>query len=46
MKKAWIIWGGWDGHEPQLVSNRFARILRAEGFEVEIFDDLSVLENL
>ena len=45
MKKAWIIWGGWDGHEPQLVSNRFARMLRAEGFEVEIFDDLSVLEN-
>lgn len=45
MKKAWIIWGGWDGHEPQLVANRFARILRTEGFEAEIFDDLSVLEN-
>ena len=45
MKKAWIIWGGWDGHEPQLVSNRFARILRDAGFEVEIFDDLSALEN-
>ena len=45
MKKAWIIWGGWDGHEPQLVANRFARILRANGYEVDIFDDLSALEN-
>ena len=45
MKKAWIIWGGWDGHEPKLVANRFARILRDADFEVEIFDDLSVLEN-
>ena len=45
MKKALIFWGGWDGHEPQLVANRFARILRNEGFEVEIFDDLKVLEN-
>ena len=45
MKKAWIIWGGWDGHEPQLVANRFARILRENDYEVEIFDDLSALEN-
>ena len=45
MKKAWIIQGGWDGHEPKLVSERFARILRAHGFRAEIFDDLSVLEN-
>ena len=45
MKKAWIIWGGWDGHEPKLVAARFARILREAGYEVEIFDDLSALEN-
>ena len=45
MKKAWIIWGGWNGHEPELVANRFARMLRAEGFEVEIFDHLEALEN-
>ena len=45
MKKAWIIWGGWDGHEPKLVGERFARMLEAEDFEVKIFDTLSVLEN-
>ncbi len=45
MKEAWIIQGGWDGHEPKLVSERFARILCAHGFRAEIFDDLSVLEN-
>ncbi len=45
MKKAWIIWGGWNGHEPQLVASRFARILRDNDYEVEIFDDLSALEN-
>ena len=45
MKKAWIIQGGWDGHEPKLVSERFARILREHGFDAEIFDDLAVLEN-
>jgi len=43
MKKAWIIQGGWDGHEPELVAGRFARMLRAEGFEAEIFDTLDVL---
>ena len=45
MKKAWIVKGGWDGHEPDKVSERFARILRNEGFEVTIFDSLSALEN-
>lgn len=45
MKKAWIIWGGWDGHEPKQVGERFARMLEAEGFEAKIFDTLSVLEN-
>ncbi len=40
MKKALIVRGGWDGHEPFPVSERFARILRAEGFEVELSDTL------
>jgi len=43
MKVAWIIKGGWDGHEPDLVSERFAGILRKEGFDVRIFDTLQVL---
>ncbi len=40
MKKALIVRGGWDGHEPKLISERFARILRAEGFEAEISETL------
>lgn len=43
MKVAWIIKGGWDGHEPNLVSERFAEILGKEGFDVRIFDTLQVL---
>ena len=43
MKVAWIIKGGWDGHEPNLGSERFAEILRKEGFDVRIFDTLQVL---
>ncbi|MDR0271822.1 MAG: ThuA domain-containing protein [Clostridiales bacterium] len=40
MKKALIVQGGWDGHEPVLVAERFAAILRAENFEAEISDTL------
>ncbi|OBZ14103.1 hypothetical protein A8L34_09025 [Bacillus sp. FJAT-27264] len=35
-KKALIVWGGWDGHEPEQVSEVFAGVLRQEGFEVEV----------
>lgn len=35
-----IVWGGWDGHEPELVANHFAGLLRRESFEVEISDTL------
>lgn len=40
MKKALMVWGGWDGHEPKQCVDIFAPILRAEGFEVEISDTL------
>lgn len=40
MKKALIVQGGWDGHEPVQVSEVFAKILRSEGFDVEISDTL------
>ncbi|AIQ45698.1 hypothetical protein R70723_07205 [Paenibacillus sp. FSL R7-0273] len=39
-KKALIVRGGWDGHEPVQVSEIFAGLLEAEGFEVEISDTL------
>ena len=37
MKKVLIFQGGWNGHEPELVSARFGRILEAEGYTVEIY---------
>ncbi|MCL2088885.1 MAG: ThuA domain-containing protein [Oscillospiraceae bacterium] len=40
MKKALIVQGGWDGHEPKQVSEIFAEILRKEGFEAEISESL------
>jgi len=35
-RKALIVWGGWDGHEPEQVAEIFDRELRAKGFEVEV----------
>ncbi|MEG0863137.1 MAG: ThuA domain-containing protein [Clostridia bacterium] len=46
MKKAWIVQGGWDGHEPALTSKRFAGLLENNGYEVEIFDTLDCLANV
>ena len=40
MRKALIVQGGWDGHEPVPVSNVFKRILEEEGFQVEVSDTL------
>ena len=35
-RKALIVWGGWDGHEPQQVAEIFERELRNKGFQVEV----------
>ena len=40
MKKALIVYGGWDGHDPEGVSQVFAEILTAEGFDVTLSDTL------
>ena len=40
MKKALIVWGGWDGHEPKLCADIFAPLLREHGFDVEVSDTL------
>ncbi len=29
-RKAYIFYGGWEGHEPELVSARFKKMLEAE----------------
>ena len=39
-KKALIVWGGWDGHEPRQIAEIFADILKKEEFEVEVSDTL------
>lgn len=36
MKQALIVWGGWDGHEPNQVTDIFTSILEAHDFEVEV----------
>ena len=40
MKKALMVHGGWDGHEPKQCVERFAPFLRAQGYEVTISDTL------
>ncbi len=41
-KKALMVWGGWDGHEPKQCVDIFAPYLSAQGYEVEISDTLDV----
>ena len=40
LKKALIVQGGWDGHEPAAVAEVFRRVLTDEGFDVEVADSL------
>ncbi len=42
MKKALMVWGGWDGHEPEKCVRVFAPLLEAAGFAVTISDSLDV----
>lgn len=39
-RSALIVWGGWDGHEPEKVADLFATLLRGEEFDVEVSDTL------
>jgi uncharacterized protein len=38
MKNALIVWGGWDGHEPEQCAHILRDILKDEGFGVELAD--------
>jgi len=42
MRKALMVWGGWDGHEPKECVDIFAPFLEGQGFEVRISDTLEV----
>ena len=47
MKKALIVYGGWEGHDPFGVANVFADILKGESFDVTLSNTLdSFLEDL
>lgn len=40
MKKSLIVYGGWEGHDPEGVASVFANILTEENFEVTLSDTL------
>jgi type 1 glutamine amidotransferase len=42
MKRALMVWGGWEGHEPRQCVSIFAPMLEAAGFTVDISDSLDV----
>ena len=40
MKKALVVAGGWEGHEPRQCAEIFCPVLEADGFEVELSDTM------
>lgn len=44
-RKALIVWGGWDGHEPEQVAEIFRRVLSEDGFEVEVSNTLDAFKD-
>jgi type 1 glutamine amidotransferase len=40
MKKALVVYGGWEGHEPVQCADLFKDTLKQEGYEVELSDTL------
>ena len=44
-KKAIMVWGGWEGHEPRQCVDIFAPILEEEGFAVTISDTLDTYKD-
>jgi len=46
MKKALIVWGGWDGHEPEQVAGILAEQLQKHDFDVEVSDTLDSFKDV
>jgi type 1 glutamine amidotransferase len=42
MKKALMVWGGWDGHQPKQTVERFAPFLKSKGFDVRVEASMDV----
>ena len=45
MRKALIVWGGWEGHQPKEVAAIFEGLLRKEDFDVTVSDTLDAYKN-
>jgi type 1 glutamine amidotransferase len=43
--RAFIVHGGWDGHEPRAFADFYATVLRDEGFDVEVSNTLDALRD-
>ncbi len=44
-KKALIVWGGWDGHQPKQVAAILERILKEDNYTVEVSDTLDAFKD-
>lgn len=44
--KSLIVWGGWEGHEPDKVASAFKAMLEAEGISVEVSDTLQAFADI
>ena len=42
MKQALLVWGGWDGHQPQQCAEVFAPILEAHGFQTHVHTSMDI----
>ena len=46
MKKALLVKGGWDGHQPNEVTEVFEGMLKDEGFDTKVSDSLEAFRDL
>ncbi len=46
MKKIFITWGGWDGHEPEQCAKIMAEVMKADGCDVTLVDTLAPLNDI
>ena len=42
MKSALLVWGGWEGHEPEQTAKIFNEVLQGEGYKTEVTNSLDV----
>ncbi|QVK21593.1 ThuA domain-containing protein [Mycoplasmatota bacterium] len=43
MKKALLIWGGWEGHQPNVIAEKLGQELNEKGYNVNITSNFGVL---